>query len=161
MDEGRYWKVFLKQDNIYKGFLWKGDYDFNNYDFIKEITFNDVEAQPNTETLICQFNDSLIGDFSKVSIVQLVVENEFSDKDSSKIVLSIDNSDKSGNNYYHNPWLMHFAESKPNELQTGLYNYKFNPINNGKKQTITFLVQVKGKKNALKNIRVKFFAVKN
>jgi len=159
MDKDKYWKVFLKQDDIYRGLVWKKSYNYNWYAVVKEIELPDFTAEPNRESLLIQLDSTQTGDFSRVSIIQLSFENEFSDQDSTKIVLSIDDPDRSKNNYYHNPWLMHFTEEAPNAFHRGLYNYEFSPVQPGKKQVVTLIVQTRGKPAMLKKPRIKFLAL--
>jgi hypothetical protein len=154
MDKEKYWKVFLKTEDRFKGILWKKDYDLNQYVVEKELSLGDINVNKNVSQEIYAISSKNIPNFEKISVIQLLVDDQFSDKDESMILVQINNSKQ--NYYHHQRNLIHFQEKGFNKFQTGLFNFEFIPITNGQDNTIVIkVVTIKENKN-LNNIRIKF-----
>lgn len=157
MNKEKYWNVFLKTSDIYKGLIWKKNYDFNNYFLLKEIVVGNIKGSFNNPGSICKIESKDIPEFEKVSIIQVLINDEYMELDNSKIVVSIDGSKENRNYYWHNPNLMQFSEKGLSTTQTGLYNYEFAPIADMKEKTIFVEVQFGNVNNTLEGVRLKFF----
>jgi len=158
MDKEKYWKVFLKTDNKYKGLLWKKKYDLNNYYTVKKVSIGNITTSAkNKSNIIYQVSSSNIPDFNKVSIIQILFDNEFAEQNNSKIIVSIRGSENNQSYYWHATYLIHFAQKQLDKWQTGLYNFKFNSITDEKEKIIRIVVNSKKEHNVLKNVKIKFF----
>jgi len=157
MDKTKYWEVFLQTDDRYKGLLWKEKLRSNDYNVVKEILIGDLHTSANTFIRVFIVNCRDIPDFDRVSVIQLLIENDFKRQNFSRIVLSIDESTGHHNYYSHDPWLIHFAGKHLNEWQTGSYNYFFPPVDDPKDKTITLKVLSGSENNDFKNVRLRFW----
>lgn len=158
MNEEKYWKVFLKTDNRYKGLLWKKKYDLNNYYTVKEVSVGNITTSAkNKSNTIYQVSSRDIPDFNKVSMIQILFDNEFAEQNNSKIIVSINDSEGNHNYYWNTRYLIHFAQKQLNKWQTGLYNFKFNSITDEKEKIIKIVMYPQKEQNVLKNVKIKFF----
>jgi len=158
MNKEKYWNVFLKTDNRYKGILWKKKYGFNNYYTVKEVSIGNITTSAkNKFNNIYQVSSSAIPDFNKVSIIQILLDNEFTEQNNSKIIVSIKDSEGDHSYYWHDPYLIHFAQKRLDKWQTGLYNFNFNSITDEKEKIIKIEVYSQKECNVLKNVKIKFW----
>jgi hypothetical protein len=156
MDKEKYWKVFLKTEDKYKGLIWKKNYDYNHYSTVKEIFIGDIDIPENTSAFVYNINSLDIPNFEKVSIIQVLFDSYYQEKDDTKIGLKIIKSSDSSTYYYHDRSLIQFHEKELNKWQTGLYNYEFSKINKKQEMSISLKV-ISGNKNCkLTNVRIKF-----
>jgi hypothetical protein len=160
MDKAKYWKVFLKTDDRFKGVIWKRVYDYNHYSNVKEISIGNITTSSNTDTTVYRINTLDIPDFDKVSIIQIVIDNEYNSRDETKIILGIKGANDHRNYYWYNPNLINFSERNFNEWQTGLFNYEFTPFTDPKEKAISLEVKSGHQATNLKNVRIKFLRYK-
>lgn len=163
MNREKYWEVFLKTDTRYQGLLWEKRYKFTNYHLVKAVSLGDVTTSTkNKFNTIYRASSSTIPDFDKVSIIQIVFDNEFAEQNNSKIVVSINNPKDKHSYYWHDPYLIHFAQKGLNTWQTGWLGFRFNPITDTKEKIIKIdLFSNKQQSNVLKNVKIKFWALKS
>lgn len=156
MDKDKYWKVFLKTNDRFKGLFWKNNIDLSLCSTVYEINLNDISIPKNTKNKVLNVNILEIPDFNKVSIIQLLFDNDFQKDDNSEIVLSIDKPENNHNYYWHKLFLIRFYEKDFNEWQTGLYNYEFSPINDTSDVYVSLEINTGNRDIVLKNVRLKF-----
>jgi hypothetical protein len=159
MNKEIYWKIFLKTDERYKGLVWKHHYDITQYSLIKEFVVGDIRTAENTNILVDSFKSSEISGFDKVNMIQVLFDNEFSEQNNSKIILSIDDSASNYSYFKQETFLIHFADKDFNVWQTGLFNYVFPKITDLKQKKISLRILSTDKKNDFKNIRIKFLSL--
>ncbi len=160
MDKEKYWKVFLKTADRYKGMVWKKYYNYDYYNTVKEIFIGDINISKNTENVIYSGNSIDITGFEKVSIIQVLIDNEYNNKNDAKIILRINESSGNYDYYWYDLYLIHFSEKQLNEWQTGLYNFEFTPITDPGEKSITLKIKSGNQINNLKNVRIKFLSHK-
>ena len=158
MDKEKYWKVFLKTDDKFKGLIWKNKYDSNLYSTVDEINIGDVFFPKNTINEVHNINTIDIPNFDKVSIVQVLIDNVYQENNDTRIVLSINKSSDKYNYYWHERYLLHFHEKTLNQWQTGFFNFEFNPIDDNQEKTITLEVKTGNQNEYLKNVKLKFLS---
>ncbi|MEO8761666.1 MAG: hypothetical protein ABI388_09565 [Bacteroidia bacterium] len=159
MNKKGYWEVFLKQDDRYKGYLWKRNYDINKYYVAeKEVMVEKIVIPENTETSIMQINSNTVNQFNKVSLIQVKFENSFNDEIDGKLVLSVSDSTNNTYSYYGKPPLIYFAEEGFNKYQTGVYNFEV-PLNANPNQVVKLGVY-SNRKDSLTHLKVTFFSLK-
>jgi len=161
MDKDKYWKVFMKTDDTYKGLLFKQSFDSNNYIIEKEIKINDITISKNKDTTICITKTNEIPNFGNVKIIQVYIDNEFNENNNAAITLTINELNNVNNNYYwHNPYLIHYCDHNFNKLQTGTFNYVLGTISDNKEKIITIEIKSGKQNNYLRNIRFLFLSPK-
>ncbi len=158
MDAEKYWKVFLKTDNRFKGLVWKNNYDSNRYSTLYEINIGDIRSTKNSINTVLNINSLEIRNFDEVSIIQVLIDNDYQENSDTKIFLSINKLSNDHNYYWHERYLIHFHENNLNELQTGLFNFELNPIVDNQEKNISLEVKTGNQNDYLKNVRIKFLS---
>lgn len=160
MDREKYWKVFLKQDDEYKGLLWKRTYTYGQYDTAFQMNMEKKEILPEKTDTVFLLSSNNIQHFDKVNIIQVKFENDFDKNEKTRLLLAI--IDTAGRKvlYNYNPPLIHFADSNLNKYQSGHFDYEFSPLT-GDSPKIVALKAISGqRKVSLKNISVSFLMKK-
>ena len=160
MDKEKYWKVFLRTADRYRGLFWKKNYDYSQYSTVKEILIGNIGSSKNKVSLIYRINSHDIPDFDKVSLIQVLIDDVYDTRNDSKIILTINESKGIHNYYWSDPYLIHFAEKHFNEWQTGLCNYEITPINDPKEKIVELQVYSEKQNNNFKNVKLKFLVYK-
>lgn len=158
MDEEMYWKVFLKTDDRFKGLIWKNNYDSNLYSTVNEINIGDICLPKNTINAVLNINTLDIPNFNKVSVIQVLIDNDYQENNDTRIILSINKASKDYNYYWHERYLIHFHEKKLNEWQTGFFNFEFTTIDDNQEKTISLAVKTGNQNEYLKNLRLRFLS---
>ena len=158
MNKEKYWEVFLKTENRYKGLLWKKKYDEHQYTVVKKVFIGDITgSQKNKLQLIYQTNSLSIPGFNRVSLIRVSFDNNFSGNNNAKIIVSIKDADSGKTDYWYDPYLIHFAIKHLGQWQKGFFNYSFEPMAEGKKRIISVeLFSKKQQPNVLKNLQIEF-----
>ena len=156
MDKDKYWKVFLKTKDRYKGLVWKDDTFLGEKTIEKEISIGNFFIPKNRNRDIYTINSNEVPNFNKVNVIQVILDDEFKESDNSSITLRINDLNDS-TYYWHQRYLIHFHETNLNEWQTGLFNYKFNPIVDNKNKIMTVELKSGNKDKEFRNIKLKFF----
>jgi hypothetical protein len=160
MDKEKYWKVFLKTDDRFKGMVWKNNFDSKLYSTIVEMHLGDMTIAQNSTSIIININSREIPDFDKSSSIQVLIDNDYQENSDTKITLSIDQLNKKHNYYWDERYLIQFHEKFFNEWQTGFFNFELSPINAHQEKTISLIAKTGSKSEYLKNIRLKFLSKK-
>ena len=160
MDKGKYWKVFLKTNDKYRGLVWKNDYNYSNYSTAKEVLIGNISASKSTDKLIYSINSRNIPGFEKVNVIQVAIDNDYDRQNDTKIGLYIDESGGNHNYYWNELYFIRFVEKNFSEWQTGLYNFEITPITDSKEKVIALAVKSGNQNNVLKNVRLKFLCNK-
>ena len=106
--------------------------------------------------MLYRINCNEIPDFHKVSIIQVLIDNDYQEQIDSKIIISINESKGDRSYYWHSRYLIHFAKEKFNEWQTGLFNFEFAPITDNVEKVVTLKVNSGKEKTEFKNVRILF-----
>jgi len=157
MNKEKYWNVFLKTDEQFRGLAWKKEYSFDNQNTKKVFSESipDVVVGAGKEkTIYAAYSDS-IPDFNKVNIIQVSFENDFSEKQKAEIDLSIKNIKTDKMHYFNNPRLLYFVTGKLNASQLGEFNYECSPPSESN-NSIGLMIDAKNKEVRLKNIRINY-----
>lgn len=160
MNKEIYWKIFLKTDDRFKGLVWKSGYNSKNYSTVHEVNIGDLNPEKDTAYVIRTITSLDVPHFEKVNTIQVLIDNDYQEKNNSKIVLSINRSSDNYNYYYNDRYLIHFHEKGFNEWQTGVYNFEFNPLIENSEKTISFEIISRNQSSKLLNIRLRFLTKK-
>jgi len=156
MDKDKYWKVFLKTNDRFKGLFWKKSIDLSLCSTVYEINLNDVSLPKDTKNKVLYVNSLEIPDFIKVNFIQLLFDNDFHKDDNSELILSINKQGIKNEIFIDKVFLIRFLEKDFNEWQTGLYNYEFSPINDTSDVYVSLEIKTGNRDIVLKNVRLKF-----
>ncbi len=158
MNKLSYWKVFLKLDHRYQGFLWKKTYYFNDKTTknIDSLLIGDLQIQPKSWVPILIEDVNNFSSFNSTNIIQIKFKNDFLSKNKSKIVVSITDSVTNNIAYYHEAPIIHFPDNNIlNEYQEGVFNFEFTPIKNPEKYVLKIHVKTEDKELIIDNLKIK------
>jgi len=158
MDKEKYWKVFLKTDDRFKELIWKRNYDANLYSTVSEINVGDIYSPKNSAATVFRIKSFDIPNFDKVSIIQVLIDNDYVENNDTRILLDIKKTSDNYFYYWHERNLIHFHQKNLNEWQTGLFNFEFNPITDNQEKYISLVVKTGNQNENLKNVRLKFLS---
>lgn len=157
MDKNKYWKVFLKTHDSYKGLFYKNTIDTEHLNLLYEDTINEIKVPANSDTLIWSKSDSLNLFMQSTDIIQVLFKNRFSEKNHSRLLLSIKDGEENVL-VYHRPYFIQFAEGDFNQYQTGLYNFILpDLIKKSDELSVEFYVLADENGAELENFSVRFF----
>jgi len=160
MDREKYWKVFLKQDEEYKGLLWKKTYSYRQYDTAFQLNIEKKDILPDTTDTLLLLSSNNIGNFNRVSIIQVKFSNDFNKDDRTRLMLAILDTANRKVLYNYNPPLIHFADNNLNQYQSGHFDYEFSPMADNSDKIIA-LKAISGQREvSLKNIHISFLIKK-
>ncbi len=160
MDEMKYWDIFLKTSDKYKGLVWKKTYNLFQLTEADGYNLGDIKIEKDTFKLIFKINSDSLKDLDNVNIIRLQIDNHFYEQSNSRIILSIKNIINNNSYYWHSTPLIHFKERKFGEWQTGVYNYEFVPIPDSISKNLLIQIVADGGACDLKNVRISFFKKK-
>ena len=158
MDKQKYWTVFLRLEDRFKGLLWKSAYSFNPQTTknIYSQIISDTRIEPNiNKQLFVEYSNNITG-FDRTTIIQVSCDNEFDSEQDARAELTIKDSLTDECYYYANPPLIHYQEKGLDEFQQGLYNYELGTIKKGNNKKICLTICTKDKEVILKNIKINF-----
>ena len=158
MNKEKYWEVFLKTENRYKGLLWKRKFEEHQYSLIKKVYVGNItSSQKNKFTLIYHANSLSIPGFNRVSLIRISFDNNFSDNNNAKIIVSIKDAVTGKTDYWFDPYLIRFAGKHLGQWRKGSFNYTFKPMVDGKEKIIQVqLFSEKKLPNVLTNFQIEF-----
>jgi len=161
MDKEKYWQVFLKTEPRFCGLFWRTDINEKDYVTVYEIDAGDICLPKKNESIVFRIEISKIPNFEKVNMIQVSTEHDFEEHDDSRIVLGIQNLDKTKIYYWHERYLIHFNQKGVNKWQTGFFNFEITPISDTVSKEL-FLILVTGDQaDYLKNVKLRLLSHKN
>lgn len=158
MDKEKYWKVFLKTDDTYKGWLWKRELDLKKW-FHKEqeLTPGDFSTHGKQDVVILETPCDSLMNFHKVAVIELSAKDVFEDGDHSYCIMEINDTVNKTNLYWYQFYFSILAEKQRGQLQTGRLLLEINPVENpqGKVLKLGYYGFTEGKE--LKQVKVAFY----
>lgn len=158
MDKEKYWKVFLKTEPRYEGIFWKKTADPRRYEMVKEVTIGQVNIPADTYRVIDKVSSKEIPDFEHVSLIQVLIDDEFTEENDSRINLLINTAADNRNIYYGWKYLIHFAGGEYGQWQSGFYDFMFQPL--GTEEKTIILETNTDLEISLDNVRLRFYKSK-
>jgi len=158
MDQEKYWKVFLKTEDKYKGLVWKASYDYSKYDTLDVIHLNNVSLIPYQEKTLLYISADSIKNQQLCTTIQLSFSNTFDKENNARFTLDINNDEDIKNYYYHTPPLIHFAEDKFGTYHKGFYNFELHGLTPNR--TINLIVSNQANTLYLKDLQLVFLKPK-
>lgn len=161
MNKERYWKVFLKTDDTYKGWLWKRELDLKKW-FHKEqeLTLGNFSTQGKQDVVILETPCDSLMNFHKISVIELSAKDVFADGDHSYCIMEINDTVNNTNLYWYQFYFSILAEKQRGQLQTGRLLLEMDPVENpqGKVLKLGYHDFTEGKE--LKQVKVTFYRPK-
>ncbi len=159
MSKEKYWKVFLKTDDKYKGLLWKMNYNLNKYSNIAEFNIGDIISTKNSYTKILKINNKDNNEINKTRIIQIHIDHLYPKNSDTKIIISVKNTNNKHSYFWDKRSLLHFHETEFNEFQTGVFNFDINSIDDNEEKTISISVFSGDKVDTLENVKINFLSL--
>ena len=160
MDKDKYWSVFLKTEDKFKGFVWKNSVQLKDYEINKVISLGDISANKHLIKPIYIEYSNTIPKFKNASVIQVSFENEFKEFIDSKIRVSILNNAKNRCYYWYEIDLIQFADIKFNTYQRGKFNFQIQPVQTNENFLISVELITNEQPVKLKDIKLKFLTLR-
>lgn len=157
MDKQKFWTIFLKTDDAYKGLVWKKQYEYSSYMMTDKILVGTFSIPAHTDADIFRMNTSRINNIEDVEFFQVGITNDFSDDNDARILLLIRDIEKDSVVYYHARSLIHFNEKGLNNFHAGLYNFELSQKLPHKKYELILHASSQSGKLELHDIKIKVF----
>ena len=154
MNEQRYWTVFLKTAEPYKGLVWKKPYDYMQYQKIKEFAFGDFTIPAYMDSTIALIHSS---NLENAIIFQVGISNDFNEDNDGGILLVIKEVQSNREVCWHQRYLQHFNEKGLNQYHAGLFNYEIPAKLSGKDYELKIVAHSGSKNMVLKEVKLKIF----
>lgn len=156
MDKEKYWKVFLKTEDVYKGLLWKEKINQDDYNVIYTRELGTLIAQRLTATKWSYIKSTEIPNFELVTSLKVSINNRYEEQNRTRVVIGINRAVDDSIYYWQDRALLHFHEKQFDQWQTGYYNFEFNPMIDKEAMIITFETIGSQAQDTLKNVRLEF-----
>ncbi|PKP49140.1 MAG: hypothetical protein CVT92_15520 [Bacteroidetes bacterium HGW-Bacteroidetes-1] len=161
MDKVKYWKVFLKTENKFKGYLFTEQINEGHFKTIAELSFGDLTLQENFSGEVVQISSQEIPDLKKVKFIKVIFENNFSMDSQARVVLTMNNAMGTKNYYWLSKPLLHFAQSFSVDWQEGFYIFPLKPFEDETEKVIALEFHNGKELLEIKNLRLKFLVLFN
>jgi hypothetical protein len=158
MDKEKYWNIFLKTQDKFKGYIWKINKNLQDYVIEKEIHFGEIKLDKFSSKSIDLSSDSICN-FNKVSLIEITFEDEFNENSESKVLVCVNDENKKSV-YWHEINLIHFSDNELNKYQEGKYDFEFKPTEKRDNQSILIYFSTQDETIQLKNVSVKFLSLR-
>ena len=125
MDKEKYWTIFLKTDDEYKGLVWKDRLDESSYETIYEID-NQKRfefTKENSNELFKLSLDSINNDLPINGLI-LEFEGRISENSKNRILTIVEDTVNNTSILYDDRSTLHFSEGSFGQNQTGRYYYR-------------------------------------
>ncbi|MCI5057774.1 MAG: hypothetical protein MRY83_16785 [Flavobacteriales bacterium] len=155
----QYWKVFLRTEKEFEGYVWKTQVDESQFEKIGEDQISEKDQEHETfEKIHHKILDPELFKNS-LQLIKLSLDNDFDDKDKSRIALAIRDSLNKDLFWFDLPTL-HCAEKEFGSWHTGHYYFKLNDINIEKGMFLEMHLETLNQPKSLKNIKLEYFSKK-
>ncbi|MFT6922215.1 MAG: hypothetical protein ACJA1C_001217 [Crocinitomicaceae bacterium] len=156
MDKEKYWTVFLKTDDRYKGLVWKQKFVPENHVLIKEVSLNSITCSKNKTKVIHVVDAVNIPDYKKVTSIELYIDNLYDEQNETQLFVRVKDSRKVIEEKFRRKQLIQFADRGFNKWQTGRYNFYSEGVNLDEFKSIVLEVKPFESKCNLRNVKVRF-----
>lgn len=156
MDKEKYWTVFLKTDDRYKGLVWKQKFVPENHVLIKEISLNSIMCSKNELKVIHVANALDIPDYKKVTSIEVYIDNLYDEQNETQIFVRVKDSRNAKEEKFRRKQLIQFADHGFNKWQTGRYNFYSEGVSLDEFKSIVLEVKPFDSNCNLKNVKVRF-----
>lgn len=160
MDKEAYWKVFLRTEDKYKGWVIKRTYDMRAFEETEGIDLGDFVVDSATFQEVYSIHSTEINGFENTSLLRISFDHSFSEDDNLSITVAIKNLTKGVIHDYQSKPLLHFANHKPGNMQRGLYDYRYNKAAMGDTLLIKIEVSNSLRSTVLQNLELSFLKLR-
>lgn len=160
MDKRKYRNIFLKTDDRFKAVVTKRKIYPYQTTLIKRYTPGDYHLEKNKYHDLLNILSSEIREFEKINLVSVSFENDIKAAEEAVVILSIKDTANQKAYYWLGPKILRFLEEDFGQWQTGVFNYRFEPMTDEKIKRIKLTVKTEDTDLELKNLQVEFFRYK-
>lgn len=121
MDKEKYWKVFLKTDEQYKGLIWKKKPKKKYLEERAVFSTEDAEVEAFSTKLLFEIP---MDDFEQMNFIHLSFYNDFMESDKAKILVTVYDRITDTVLYHHGRFIIHFHESELGINHQGEYYFE-------------------------------------
>jgi hypothetical protein len=154
MDKEKFWKVFLKTEDQFKGLVWKDNYAETQFETVKIVRIGNISRPALTYEAIAKIPLNTIDSLEVINLIHLKLKSNFKENDDSKIVVSIDNTLTGENLFWNNRSILHFHERNLNEQHSGHYFFRIDGLSNYHDLELTLLLETRADKRVLENLEI-------
>ena len=160
MDKYKYWTVFLRREERFRGIFWKKIYNFNSQTtkIIYSASIPDVKIGAHAEKeLYTEYSNNIEG-INNANIIQVKLANEFNLEQDAYTELYLKDT-VTGKIYFFNMRpIIHYGNNEYNKFQLGEYNFEFSPVDTANVKRIYFKIHTINKEVEIKNIELNFLS---
>ncbi len=160
MNKTKYWTVFLRTEDKYRGLTSKKQYSFNDQtaSIIHSDSIQDIVVDTGMMQDLYTESSARVKQFESINIIQVSFDHSFPSQQTARMELNIRDSLTNETYYYHQHPVIHYVEKGLGRWQTGLFNYDFAPIGSQNYCKIKLLVFTKQEPLEIKNLKIKYIA---
>lgn len=119
MTKEKYWRIFLKTDDKYKGILMQLPDDPDQLYTVTEFEIPEKELVAGQEILVGEFTDSITKD--RIQYICLEFESDFDERTDAKVVVIVDDEVEKKNLFWAHRHIVHFAKWDFNTRHKGYF----------------------------------------
>jgi len=154
MDKKKYWDVFLKTSDKFKGYVWKKTFYMPYLDELARYDLGDILINENSPKLIFELNTDTLSEINKLEIIQVKLKNVFNEDADSRMIVNLVNNESNATYYWHAVPFIHLNEGTFGDYNEGMYNFQFKPITGDLSMTIKITFEPVGLKTKLDDVKV-------
>jgi hypothetical protein len=159
MNRQKYWDVFLRTAEKFRGVAWKNVYVFDEQHSRKvaEVALGDKNISANSIAEIYADDPLPLILPDSANLLQIKFANAFSFADDTRLELVVSNPDSGEVLFYMNRPLIHFSEQGLGHFHDGEFNFEVPFNDNTRPRKISLKVVTKSLPAELKNVRINYF----
>lgn len=123
MDKTKYWKVFLKTDEQYKGWIWKTDAPIGKYKLLTDTLITIPLIKADTSVNVFSLHETKKLSFQNLRNIRLSYNDIFSSSRRARIGVTIKDAGDSTVYYHHSPYFLHFTSEESDSVQHGFFDF--------------------------------------
>jgi len=154
MDKKKYWDVFLKTSDKFKGYVWKKTFYMPYLDELATYDLGNIPVTEDSLKLIFELNTDTLSEINKLEIIQVKLKNDFNKDADSRMIVNIVHNENNATYYWHAVPFIHLNEGTFGNYNEGMYNFQFKPIIDGPGMTIEITFEPAGLKTKLDDVKV-------
>lgn len=121
MDKEKYWTVFMRTSDRYKGLVWKKKFYPDAFNPFEHFKLNDIQMEPFSGKFIFKLNAKIYPKMKDLGMIKIYITNAYSEKEKSSVIVSIKDTLHQKSIYYISIPLIQFQEVGLNKYQRGFY----------------------------------------
>ncbi len=158
MDKDKFWTVFLRTHDQYRGLVWKNNVDTNNYMLADDIYIPHIQLNEEKSDCVYIFKNEDIPDLSKITLIQVEAENDYNPSSELEIIIMINRiSDGHVFTYIHK-YFIHLNQNGLKNYHKGKCDFIVDPVISSDDLEIKVVLKNNGTQSQINNLKINFFA---